>query len=77
MKEAVGVLYSKNVGSKKVQRIRTVGSLVEKIWQIEVHLHRECYGNCENWHKNLANCCNSLKFFTANVFYCTVATISL
>ena len=51
--------YSKNFGS-------------EKVWRIEVQLHRKCYGNFE-----LANCCNSpnlLKFFTANVFYCTVAT---
>ena len=21
----------------------------KKLWQIEVHLHRECYGNCEHW----------------------------
>ena len=76
MKEAVGVLYSKNVGSKKVWRIRT-RKFGGKIWQIEVHFHGECYGNSKNWHKNLANCCNLPKFFTANVFYCMVATISL
>ena len=35
----------KNFGGKKVWRMRTVGSLVEKLQQIEVHLHRECYGN--------------------------------
>ena len=29
----------KNLGSKKVWWISTVGSLVEKPWQIEVHLH--------------------------------------
>ena len=23
----------------------------KKLWQIEVHLHRECYGNCKNWQK--------------------------
>ena len=39
----------KNFGGKKVWRIRTVGSLAEKTWQIEVHLHRECYGNSQNW----------------------------
>ena len=39
----------KNFGSKKLWQIRTVRSLAEKLWQIEVHLHRECYGNCENW----------------------------
>ena len=54
-----------------------LGSLVEKIWEIEVYLHRECYGNSKNWHKNLANCRNLPKVFTANVFYCMVATISL
>ena len=38
--------YSKNFGGKKLWRIRTVGSLVEKL---EVHLFRECYGNYKNW----------------------------
>ena len=32
--------------------------MVGKLWQIEVHLHRECYGNSENWQRNLAKCCN-------------------
>ena len=39
----------------------------KKLWRNEVHLHRECYGNSENWQKTLANCCNSpnsLQFFT-------------
>ena len=37
----------------------------------KVHLHRECYGNCENWQKNLAKCCNlpnSPKFFHRQCF---------
>ena len=48
----------KNFGGKKIWRIRNVaigiGSLAGKFWQIEFHLHRECYGNCENWRQNLA-----------------------
>ena len=51
----------KNFGGKIVWQIRTVGSLVEKLWRIEVHLHRECYGNCS----------------TTNVFYCKVYTCTL
>ena len=43
----------KNLGSKKLWRIRTVGSLAVKLWQIEVPLHRECYGNSENWQRKL------------------------
>ena len=48
-----------------------VGSLVEKLWQIEVHLHRECYGNSENWQKTwqIAVICQIRQsFYAANVF---------
>ena len=37
--------------------ISTVGSWW-KNWQIEVHLHRECYVNSENWQKKLGKCFN-------------------
>ena len=37
---------------KKVWRIRTAGSLAEKLWWIEVYLHREYYGNGENWYNS-------------------------
>ena len=43
------ILYSKNFGCKKVWSIRTLGSLAEKLQQIEVCLHRECYANSEYW----------------------------
>ena len=62
-------------GGQKLWRIRTVGSLVEKLWRVEVHLHKECYGNSENWWNYLVNCCslqNAPKLFTAKVFYSTV-----
>ena len=41
----------KNIDGQKLLRISTIGSLAEKLWRIEVHLHRECYGNSENWQK--------------------------
>ena len=34
----------KYFGGKKVWQIKTVESLAEKTWQIEVHLQRERYG---------------------------------
>ena len=68
-----GIPYNKNFGGKKLWRIRTVGSLAEKLWQIEVHLHRECYGKFENWRKTWQNaviCHTRQSFFATNVFYC-------
>ena len=63
----------KNFGGKNVWRIRTVGNLAVKFWRIEVHLHRECYRNYENWWQNVAKCCNLPnlpKFFSPLMFYC-------
>ena len=45
-----------NFGGQKLWRIRTVGNLVE------------CYGNSENWWKNLANCCSLQN--VPKLFYC-------
>ena len=63
----------KNFGGKKLWRIRTVVSLVEKLWQIEVHLHRE-FMEIMKIGKNLGKMLYFAKFakvfFTANVFYC-------
>ena len=46
----INLPYSKNFGGKSLAK-RTVGSFAEKLWRIEVYLHRECYGNNENWRK--------------------------
>ena len=66
------VTYTVLLYTKKLWQIRTVVSLAEKkLWQIEVHLYGECYGNCENWQKNLAKCCNLPnlpKFFPCRCF---------
>ena len=35
------VPYSKKFGSKKVWQMRTLGSLVEKLWQTKVYLYRK------------------------------------
>ena len=73
------VIYNLNFGGKKVWWIRIVGSLVEKLWQIKVHLHKECYGNSENWQKGLANCCNLPnlpKYVYRQCFYCKVKSFT-
>ena len=59
----------KNVGSKKVWRIRTVGRLAEKTLANEIHLHRECFGNSENWQKNVAT---AVICQICQSFYCMV-----
>ena len=72
--------YSKKLSGKSLvnEDCRKFGRKV--FGGIEVHLHRECYGNCENWQKNLANYCNlpnSPKFFPANGFTVRYATVHI
>ena len=60
------LLYSKKLANKDCSKSGG------KLWQTEVQLHRECYGNWETWRKTWQNALICQSFFNDNVFYCTV-----